>query len=58
MSKLVYSVAELKKELSIGHTKLYQLINSGELKAHKIGNRTVFKAESVAEFLNSMNEAA
>lgn len=58
MSKLAYSVPEIKQELSIGHTKLYELIKSGQLKAHKIGGRTVFKSSSVEEFLNSIPEAA
>ena len=58
MSKLVYSVSEIKQELSIGHTKLYELVKSGELKSHKIGGRTIFKAESVQNFLNNIPEAA
>lgn len=58
MSKLAYSVSEIKQELSIGHTKLYELIKSGQLKSHKVGGRTIFKAESVQEFLNSLPEAA
>lgn len=58
MSKLAYSVSEIKKELSIGHTTLYELIKSGQLKSHKIGSRTIFKAESVREFLNSIQEAS
>ena len=58
MSKLVYTVAELKKELGIGHTKLYDLIKKGELEAHKIGSRTVFKKEAVQKFLNSLEGVA
>jgi excisionase family DNA binding protein len=57
MKKRAYSILEIKKELSIGHTKLYALINEGKLKTHKIGARTIVKAESLQDFLDSLPEA-
>ena len=38
---LTMSIEETRAATGLGRTKLYQLINNGELKARKIGKRTV-----------------
>jgi excisionase family DNA binding protein len=38
----------------IGKTKLYEAINSGGLKAHKLGKRTLILADDLREYLSSL----
>jgi excisionase family DNA binding protein len=58
LTKQAYSIAEVKAELGIGQTKLYALIKEGKIKTHKIGARTIIKAESLKDFLDSLPEVA
>jgi excisionase family DNA binding protein len=58
LTKQAYSIAEVKAELGIGQTKLYALIKEGKIKTHKIGARTIIKAESLKNFLDSLPEVA
>ena len=44
---LVYTVKEAIRLSTIGRTRLYQLINSGELKVTRIGRRTLVRADSL-----------
>lgn len=37
MTRLTFSIEEAVSATGLGRTKIYQLINSGELKARKIG---------------------
>jgi excisionase family DNA binding protein len=39
---------------SIGRTKLYEAINSGELKAHKAGKRTLILSDDLRDYLSSL----
>ena len=50
----VNSISHTQKVLSLGRTKLYQLINDGKLKARKIGKRTVILREDLETFLASL----
>jgi len=54
LNKPAYSVNELLGMLPIGRTKLYEKIRNGELKATKLGKKTLFLAQSVADFLASL----
>jgi len=45
------SVAHVTEFLSVGRTKVYELINSGELKTVKVGRRTLVLADSVYAIL-------
>jgi excisionase family DNA binding protein len=47
MNRLTTSVAEARKSLGIGHTKLYELINSGDLKTIRIGRRRLIIVDSI-----------
>lgn len=48
------SIEEVCSSTGLGRTKLYQLMNSGELKAHKIGKRTIILKDDLNEFLNNL----
>ena len=45
--KLAYSRKETCETLSIGFTKLHELINAGVLDTIKIGRKTLVKGESL-----------
>ena len=45
------SINDTARAIGIGRTKLYQLINDGELEAVKIGRRTLVKTASIQSLL-------
>jgi len=45
------SIEEAATAMSIGKTKLYELINSGQIKARKIGIRTIILKADLDTFL-------
>lgn len=47
MERIAFSIAETCKALSLGRTKIYELINEGRLTTFKIGRRTLVRAASV-----------
>lgn len=49
--KRLYSVIEVSKMLGIGKSKVYELINSGQLPALKLGGLKV-RSEAIDEFLD------
>jgi excisionase family DNA binding protein len=49
-----FSIEDAMNALDTGRTKLYQLINSGELKAHKLGRRTIILRKDIDEFLSTL----
>ena len=51
---LALSIQETCEAVGLGPTKLYSLINSGELKASKIGKRTVVLRKDLEEFLDNL----
>lgn len=38
----------------IGRTKLYELIQKGEIEAFKLGRRTLIRTQSAREFINRL----
>lgn len=54
MEKLVYTPLEACKALSIGRTKLYELLNSGQIKALALGGRTVIPCAELERFVGSL----
>lgn len=48
---LVYSINEACRISSLGRTRMYQLIRVGDLKATKVGKRTLVSAASLKELL-------
>lgn len=49
-----FSIGEAVRCFGIGRTKLYELINSGEIEAIKLGRRTLIRAESARSFINGL----
>lgn len=54
MTQLSLSIEETRIASGLGRTKLYALINSGELKARKIGKRTVILKDDLDAFLKNL----
>ena len=54
MTKLSLSVEEVIIVTGIGRTTIYSLLASGELKARKIGKRTVILKDDLTEFLKNL----
>jgi len=52
-TRLVYTVPEACEALRLGRSKLYQLINAGDVETIKIGSSTRLKAESVRRLAES-----
>ena len=49
--QLGYSIAETMRRTSLGRTKVYELLNSGELEHVKVGARTIVLAASIERLL-------
>jgi excisionase family DNA binding protein len=49
--QLSLSIEEARDATGIGRTKIYQAINSGALKAHKYGKRTIILKDYLDAFL-------
>jgi excisionase family DNA binding protein len=47
MEKLLVSIIDAAKVLSIGRTSIYELIRSGELETRKMGRRRLITAASI-----------
>lgn len=51
--KLAYSIPEAANAVSIGRSKIYELINSGALETRRIGKRVVIPAFSLHRLLEA-----
>ena len=51
--KLAYSIPEAASAISIGRSKLYELIAEGRIETRKIGKRTVIPAASLHRLLEA-----
>ncbi len=58
MTQLSLSVEEVCAATGLGRTKIYQLANSGKLKARKIGKRTIVLKNDLEAFLNGLESYA
>ena len=56
--KATYTVRETLDLLSIGRTSLYAAIKRGDLRMVKFGDKSLFRANDLAEFLSKLNEPA
>jgi len=54
MQKMLYTVPEACKMLSVGMTRMYELINAGDLPAVKIGRKTLIRSEAIKEFTDNL----
>jgi excisionase family DNA binding protein len=57
MDTITITVAGARKALGIGNTKLYELIGKGELRAIKLGRRTLIRTESIYALLDKLEAA-
>lgn len=47
MEKLLVSISEAAKALSLGRTSIYELMRSGQLETRKMGRRRLITADSL-----------
>lgn len=52
-AKLAYSISEAAAAISIGRSKIYELIAEGRIEIRKIGKRTVIPAASLELLLEA-----
>ena len=53
MENITVSVNDAAKALSLGRSKIYELICSGDLKVVKIGRRTLITVTSIRELVDT-----
>lgn len=51
---IALSVEQITRTCSLGRTKLYELLKSGELPAHKLGKRTLILATDLEAYLRNL----
>lgn len=51
---LAYSVPDTCRVAGIGRTKVYELVAAGQLRAVKIGAKTLILADSIQEYFQSL----
>ena len=52
------SVEEAKRLLSLGHSRIYQLMRSGEIDYVKQGAKTLIRYDSITRFADSLSKVA
>lgn len=53
-SVLLHSISDAKRELNLGHTKIFAEIRAGKLEARKIGRRTVITDQALRRYVESL----
>lgn len=54
MNTTLLSIPEACEKLRIGRTRLYQILNAGQIKAVRMGKRTLIPAAAIDEFINGL----
>ena len=54
METNLLSILEAQKIIGLGKTKLYELINTGEIPAKKLGNRTLIAKNDLKDFIDQL----
>lgn len=54
MNTTLLSIPEACEKLRIGRTRLYQILNAGQIKAVRMGKRTFIPTAAVDEFINGL----
>ena len=54
MEPITVTVAGARNALGIGTTKIYELINEGELRTVKLGRRTLIRTESIHALVDKL----
>lgn len=55
MEKLLVSITDAGKALSLGRTSIYELIRSGELETRKMGRRRLITAASIRRLAGELD---
>lgn len=55
--RLAVSPTEAARLMSLGRTKLYELIAADELKSFKLGSRRLIRVSDIEAFLNRLADA-
>ena len=58
LSPIFVTVNEAKRLLAVGHTRIYELMNSGEIEKVKAGGKTLIPFESVERYASSLRKSA
>lgn len=58
MEKLAYSVDEAIEATTVGRSKLYELMASGELESVQVGRRRLIPADALRRFMDGLIEVA
>ena len=58
MPKLLYEVSEASVMTSLGRSKLYELMASGEIESVKVGKRRLIPAQALETFVERLRAAA
>jgi len=58
LTPIFVTVNDAKRLLSLGHTRVYELMNSGELERVKSGSKTLISYESLRRYAETLREAA
>ena len=57
-STVLYSIEDVIARTSLGRSKIYELLASGELGSVKVGRRRLIPATSLDEFVERLRQAA
>ena len=52
ITEQIMTVKETREALRIGHTKMYQLLSSGEIPSFHIGSRRFIRSSDLDRFVN------
>lgn len=55
MEKLLVSITDAAKALSLGRTSVYELMRSGQLETRKMGRRRLITAESLRRLVDGQD---
>lgn len=58
LSKLLLTIADTGPTIGVGRTKVYELIDAGELETVNIGRRRLVVAESVDQYVKRLRGGA
>ncbi len=51
---MLLTISEACETIRIGRTKFYQFLNSGDIKAVKIGKKTLIPVSELENFINNL----
>jgi len=58
MEKQLYTLPEVQEALSLGRSKVYELMAAGELKPLRVGRAVRFRAQEIETFVERLQAAS